>query len=127
MRYHEVERFAIRNLRDEVPESGQDVIVDRRTEWGNPFVMGKDGSRADVIQSHRAWLWKQLREGKLAPERLVALHGKTLFCWCAPQRCHAETLYRAAHWAGELLGNDPHPNCYLCISERETTTNRIGA
>jgi hypothetical protein len=127
MRYHEVERFAIRNLRDEVPESGQDVIVDRRTEWGNPFRMGRGFSRGTVIQTHRRWLWGEIKAGRLELSHLTELHGKTLFCWCAPQRCHAETLYRAAHWAAGQLGDDPHPNCYLCISERETTTNRIGA
>lgn len=64
------------------------VRVDRHTRWGNPFRVGREGSRYDVIRRYAAYLMSQ-------PELLAdlpTLHGKTLACWCAPDACHAEVL-----------------------------------
>ena len=41
------------------------VFVGRPTKWGNPFVIGRDGSRAEVIAKYRAWVSAQ-------PERCAA-------------------------------------------------------
>ncbi|MHB8407807.1 MAG: DUF4326 domain-containing protein [Acidiferrobacterales bacterium] len=30
-----------------------DVYVGRPSKWGNPFVVGRDGSRSEVIQKYR--------------------------------------------------------------------------
>ena len=30
------------------------VLIDRRTRWGNPFVVGRDGTRPQVIARYRA-------------------------------------------------------------------------
>lgn len=65
-----------------------DVLIDRRTKWGNPFVIGRDGTRADVLVKYAQWIVTQ-------PELLADLHeleGKTLGCWCAPQPCHGDIL-----------------------------------
>lgn len=65
-----------------------DVYVGRPSKWSNPFVIGKDGDRAEVIAKYEAWLYQQ-------PELLSALpelRGKTLGCWCAPRACHADLL-----------------------------------
>ena len=32
------------------------VYIGRPSVWGNPFVIGKDGSRDDVIAKYEAWL-----------------------------------------------------------------------
>ena len=51
------------------------VYVGRPTIWGNPFVIGKDGSRAEVIAKYETWLMSQ-------PQLLSKLHelrGKNLF------------------------------------------------
>lgn len=73
-----------------------DVLIDRRTIWGNPFVIGKDGTREQVIAKHKAWI--------LAPENAhvveyakKTLKGKTLGCWCAPKACHGDTLLEIAN------------------------------
>ena len=34
-------------------------------------------------------------------EKLAALKGKRLGCWCAPGPCHGEVLVAAAEWAAE--------------------------
>ena len=69
------------------------VYVGRPSIWGNPYAIGKDGSRTEVIAKYEAWL--------LANERLMArlheLTGKDLVCWCAPARCHADVLMHFAN------------------------------
>ena len=70
------------------------VLVDRRTKWGNPFVMRGEAQRNAVCQKFEDFVKAhQSIEGAIRAE----LHGKDLVCWCAPKRCHAETLMRIAN------------------------------
>ena len=72
------------------------VRIDRRTRFGNPYRIGKHGSREQVIALYRAELWRRIRAGEVSLEELAALHGKTL-------ACHGEVLARAAAWAASVL------------------------
>jgi hypothetical protein len=36
--------------------------VGRPDPLGNPFVVGRDGSREEMIAKYRSWLWKRLQE-----------------------------------------------------------------
>jgi len=71
-----------------------DVYVGRPTKFGNPFVIGKDGTREEVIAKYREWI-------ATSPTLLAAarkeLRGKVLACWCAPQACHADVLMEIAN------------------------------
>ena len=83
------------------------VRVDRRTRFGNPFVIGRDGTREQVVARYRAELWRQIREGEMPLDELAALAGRPLACWCWPTRpCHAEVLARAAAWAAAALARN---------------------
>ena len=89
-------------LSDALP--GQ-AYVGRPTELGNPFEIGRDGSRAEVIQLYRVWLWRQMQQQgspqRRALEQLLrqAATGRLeLLCWCAPLACHAEVIRSALHW-----------------------------
>lgn len=65
-----------------------DVYIGRPGFWGNPFKIGKDGDRDDVLKMYREWLPRQ-------PEllrRLPELKGKTLGCYCKPEACHGDVL-----------------------------------
>ncbi len=86
------------NLKREPGAAGA-VRIDRRTRWGNPFVIGRDGDRERVIARYRADLWRRIRAGEVALANLAALHGRDLACHCAPAPCHGEVLRRAAAWA----------------------------
>ena len=80
------------------------VRIDRRTPWGNPWVVGRDGGRAEVIARHRQDLWRRIRAGEVALQDLAQLHGKTLLCHCRPRlACHGDVLARAARWAAIQL------------------------
>lgn len=64
----------------------------RGSQWENPFRIGVDGSRDEVIAQYELWLPEQ-------PELMAQigeLADKTLGCWCAPLRCHGEVLARLA-------------------------------
>jgi len=65
------------------------VYIGRGSPWGNPFVIGKDGNRIEVIARFRAYAEKMLREN---PEWLVPLEGKDVYCFCAPLACHGDVL-----------------------------------
>ena len=67
-----------------------DIYIGRPSKWGNPFKVGKDGSREVVIQKYEKWIQNQ-------PELLSALpelSGMVLGCWCAPMPCHGEVLVK---------------------------------
>ena len=51
------------------------VLIDRRTEWGNPFRVGDGQDRAQAIARYREDLWRRIREGELALEDLAGLDG----------------------------------------------------
>jgi hypothetical protein len=70
-----------------------DVYIGRPGKWGNPFVIGKDGTRAEVIAKYREWLLSQPALVAALPE----LKDKTLGCWCAPQACHGNVLAELAN------------------------------
>ncbi len=57
-----------------------DVYIGRPSKWGNPFQIGRDGTRAEVIARYE----------------LGQLEGKTLGCWSAPNACHGDVLARLA-------------------------------
>lgn len=70
-----------------------DVYIGRPSKWGNPFEIGRDGSRKDVIEKYRAYLLNN-------PSLLSDLHelkGKVLGCWCAPASCHGDVLVEMAN------------------------------
>jgi hypothetical protein len=71
--------------------------------WGNPFRIGRDGTRDEVIGRYRLWLCKEIEAGRIDMKELAALHGKTLGCWCAPEPCHGEVLAGWARRASEQL------------------------
>ena len=76
--------------------------VGRPSALGNPFLVGRDGTRADVITRDRRWLRAQWRRGgavRQELERLATTYQRdgqlTLLCWCAPLPCHADVIREA--------------------------------
>lgn len=70
-----------------------DVYCGRPSKWGNPFAIGPDGTRTEVIRRYEEWL-------KAQPDLLASLgelKGKVLACWCAPLACHCEILAKLAN------------------------------
>lgn len=70
-----------------------DVYIGRPSVWGNPFVVGHDGTRAEVIVKYEEWLRGNSGLVALAKKHLK---GKVLGCWCSPLPCHGDVLARIA-------------------------------
>jgi len=67
-----------------------DVLIDRTTKWGNPFKIGKDGNREEVVEKYEKWIRNHPKLLKCLPE----LVGKRLGCWCKPKVCHGDVLLK---------------------------------
>lgn len=65
-----------------------DVLITRESKWGNPFHIGKDGTREEVIQKYRKWIVTQ----PILIASLEQLRGKKLGCVCKPENCHGDIL-----------------------------------
>lgn len=84
--------------------------VDRTTKWGNPFVVGQDGTQTECVE-----LYAQLLSGLICisgeakiqdqqatlayvKQHYLTIRGKNLACWCKPEDpCHADVLLLAVN------------------------------
>ena len=67
-----------------------DIYIGRGSKWGNPFKIGKDGNRKEVIDKYEEYIRKR-------PELLKDLNelkNKKLGCYCFPLLCHGEVLIK---------------------------------
>jgi hypothetical protein len=78
-----------------------DVYIGRGSLWGNPYVIDKDGDRAEVIRKYRLLLWQQIQDGEVTIDQLKSLNGKRLGCFCKPKPCHGDVIASAVVWALE--------------------------
>ena len=69
-----------------------DVYIGRGGAWCNPFRIGKDGTREEVIEKYREWILTQ----DFLLNNISDLKGKILGCWCKPQACHGDVLAELA-------------------------------
>lgn len=73
-----------------------DVYCGRPGPYGNPFTIGKDGNREEVIAKYRAWI---IDKPDLIEKMRVNLKDKVIACWCHPQACHCDII-------AELMDNE---------------------
>ena len=74
------------------------IYIGRPSKWGNPFVIGPDGDREEVIRLYTEWIKTQPTLLKAAQ---TELQGRVLVCWCKPLPCHGDVLARIAE--GEVV------------------------
>ncbi|QTL01929.1 DUF4326 domain-containing protein [Aquabacter sp. L1I39] len=86
------------------------VKVDRSTVYGNPYVVGRDGTAAECVVRFRALMAGHVcltcSAGVMEQEQararilihLAHLRGKDLACWCGLiEPCHADVLLALAN------------------------------
>ena len=74
--------------------------VGRPTPLGNPFYMRDESMRDAVCDNYAQWFEEKLRRKDPAVMRQLGILRKalerdgkiTLGCYCAPRRCHADTI-----------------------------------
>ena len=75
------------NRGDGVPDGA--TYIGRGSRWGNPFVIGRDGNRKEVITKFKEYAIERLEVDR---NWLVPLVDKDLICFCAPLACHGDVL-----------------------------------
>jgi len=71
-------------------KNSYDIYIGRGSKWGNPYKIGKDGNRDEVIAKYATYISKK-------PELLADVHelkGKILGCYCKPKGCHGDILVK---------------------------------
>jgi len=73
----------------------------------NRYVIGRDGSRDEVIEKYKVWLWYEVMtnpNGRPVKElvRILNLEDENkdvyLGCFCAPLRCHCDVIIECARY-----------------------------
>jgi hypothetical protein len=71
-----------------------DVRIDRKTKWGNPFVMQSEKDRDKVCDEYEVWITAEMLANRLNIDELLT--AKRLGCWCKRPnkqvRCHGDYL-----------------------------------
>lgn len=60
--------------------------------FGNPFSIKSEKDRDSVIQQYKRYLWNRVNNDPEFRERLWALKGQTLGCFCKPHACHGDII-----------------------------------
>jgi hypothetical protein len=74
------------------------IYVGRPSIFGNPYEIGKDGTRLEVIEKYEVYFVNRLEMDAIFRkefDKLVEIaHNNDLIlaCWCYPKRCHAEVI-----------------------------------
>jgi hypothetical protein len=68
--------------------ASNEVYIGRGSKWGNPYIIGRDGNREQVIEKYRKYIIATTALRNYLPE----LRDKTLVCFCKPKACHGDVL-----------------------------------
>lgn len=83
------------HVRDRVPGA---VFIGRPGPFGNPFVIGRNGTRAEVIALYRQYINRFTPAAESLRYKVYReLKGKDLACFCAPLPCHGDVLLEIAN------------------------------
>lgn len=79
------------HVKDRIPGA---IFIGRPGPYGNPFIIGRHGTRIEVIELYRKLL---VRNKELSIRVVKELKGKDLSCFCAPLPCHGDVLLSYAN------------------------------
>jgi len=76
--------------------------IGRGTIFGNPFKIGKDGTRKEVIEKYEKWARKQIYQPGLYTPYFYPLgqaisdlpNNAILGCYCKPEACHGDIIIK---------------------------------
>lgn len=88
--------------------------IGRGSPLGNPFVIGEDGTREEVIAKYKTYLQVQVQIGnaliinELDRLAYILMERKelTLICYCAPRPCHGQVIKDMLY---QVLYDNCHP------------------
>lgn len=90
----------IGNIRTFIPDGSIAIKVDRTSPLGNPFYMTTEEQRDIICDAYDSYFKDMIEHNRNRRflHELERIHDLsktndiTLLCWCAPKRCHAETI-----------------------------------
>lgn len=94
-----------------------DVYIGRGSPYGNPYVIGIDGNREQVIRKYSEYFYKRLSEDVGFLKQVMSLKGKRLACFCHPKACHGDVIIGFLHkdeMDGVIDGNFFDYDCKHC-------------
>jgi len=62
--------------------------------FGNPYLIGIDGTREEVLSKYKEYFIKRVREDRDFYTRILELKGQRLGCFCKPKDCHGDIIAR---------------------------------
>ena len=71
-----------------------DIYAGRPSILGNPFFIGRDGTRDEVVAKYESYAWERLQHDGAFRMALLACEGLRVACWCHPQNCHVMAIGR---------------------------------
>ena len=80
----------ILNRNRDLPTEGS-AYIGRGSPWGNPFKIGRHGSRAEVCERFKVEVLPTLD--------VEPLRGKDLVCFCKPLQCHGDAIFEKLYGA----------------------------
>jgi len=81
-----------------------DIKIDRTTIFGNPYRIGPDGDRKQVIEKYRSHFYNKLKNSNFR-DKVLQLKGKRLGCWCFPLECHGNVIVEFLEGKNERKDN----------------------
>lgn len=71
-----------------------DVYIGRGSPFGNPYVIGVDGTREEVISKYIEYFNARVEQEEDFKKSVLALKGKRLACFCHPKACHGDVIIK---------------------------------
>ena len=75
-----------------------DICIMRPSIYGNPFIIGRDGTREEVIAKFRIYFRKRIHNDMIYLTAIGELRGKKIGCCCAPKLCHGDIYVEFFPW-----------------------------
>lgn len=90
------------NIRTHKNDGSIAIKVDRSSVLGKSFYVADESKRDSVCDRYEVYFNDKIKygiDGAFIRElsiifEVAKTHDVTLLCWCAPKRCHAETIIR---------------------------------
>ena len=76
-------------------KSKHTIYIGRGSIFGNPFVIGKDGNRENVIKKYENWALSNIVTNSKFRHAIYHLPKNAILgCYCAPKACHGDIIVK---------------------------------
>lgn len=73
-----------------VKKEPYDVSIMRPSIYGNPYVIGRDGTREEVIEKFKKYFYNRIQHDTAYLIAVVKLRDQRIGCCCEPDPCHGD-------------------------------------